>query len=478
METKKILIGGKWVSAVGDFDVLSPYSGEVAANVSQADSGLMSEALASAEASAIEMRDMPAYRLSESLSSISRGIENRKEEFAKTISTESGKPIRYSRTEVERAVATFRFAAGEAERFAGEVVRVDQNEAASGRFGYTRHTPRGVIVGITPFNFPLNLVAHKAAPALASGNAIIIKPSEKTPLTALLLGEVFLECGLPEAALQVVPMELDVLGEMLADDRVKMISFTGSDKVGWMLKGRYPKKAVALELGGNAPVIVDETAEPVDAASRISAGAFSFSGQVCISVQRILVQESVREALTSLLKEKANSLRRGDPLDEDTEISVMISKEAAERTIKAVESAVANGARLICGGKIQGAFVEPTLLTDVDPEMDVVSTEMFAPVAVIEPYDRFQEAVGMANDSRFGLQAGVFSNNMVNVEYAARNLHYGGVMINDVPTFRVDNMPYGGVKESGSGREGVRYAMEEMCEKKMVVSRPQQPNTT
>lgn len=473
MEIKKILIGGKWVLASDSFVIRSPHTGQVAAEVSEADSGMMSDALSEAEKAASEMREVPAYQLSESLLSISNGIRDRKEEFEKTIALESGKPLRYSRGEVERAVATFRFASGEAERFTGEVVRIDQNKAARGRFAYTQMMPRGVIAGITPFNFPLNLVAHKVAPALASGNAIIIKPSEKTPLTALLLGEVFLDCGLPASALQVVPMSLDVLGEMLADERVRMISFTGSDKVGWMLKGKYPKKAFALELGGNAPVIVDETADIEDAAARITTGAFAYSGQVCISVQRILAHSEISERLASEVAENANSLTFGDPLDESTEISAMINEEAAERAEKAVRSAVSNGARIICGGERKGAFLEPTLLADVNSEMEVVSREIFAPIAVIESFETIGEAVEMANESRFGLQAGVFSNRLDNVEYASKNLEYGGVIINDVPSFRVDNMPYGGIKDSGSGREGVRYAMEEMCETKIIVLRGQ-----
>ena len=474
MEAKKILIAGKFISCTDNFEVTAPYRGDTIASVFAADRNHAEIAINKAAECSVEMRNMPRYLLRNGLELISKGILNRKDEFARTIARESAKPLLQARIEVERAIATFRIAASEAERFAGEIVPVDLNPGAEGRTATTSFTPRGVIFGITPFNYPLNLVAHKVAPALASGNSIIIKPSEKTPLTSLLLGEVFLESGLPRCSLQIVPMELDVLSEVLHDERIRMISFTGSDRVGWSLRQRYSRKAFALELGGNAPVIVDETADLEDAANRVAIGAFAYSGQICISVQRVIVQETIEPEFTSLLKEKALALKAGDPLDEKTEISSMISKQAAESAIEIVSEAVQNGAEIACGGQSEGNFVEPTLVRNVDPEMRIVRDEIFAPVATIELFGSFREAVVLANDSRFGLQAGVFTNLLNRARFAARNLEYGGVMVNDVPTFRVDNMPYGGMKDSGIGREGVRYAMEEMCERKLVVVRDSQ----
>ena len=387
------------------------------------------------------------------------------------IAEESAKPLVYARAEVERAVATFRIAAAEAERFCGEVVPVDINPAAEGRRAETRREPLGVIFGITPFNFPLNLVAHKVAPAIASGNSIIIKPSEKTPLTALLLQEVIADTALPDNAAQVVMMDLGPLHEVLERDVISMISFTGSDRVGWMLKSRFPTKAFALELGGNAAVIVDETADLEDEARRICGGAFSYSGQVCISVQRVLVQKSVEEPFKALLAECAGNLGFGDPLDPQTTFSSMISSEAADSTRELIDKAVDAGAVQVLGEKGEGAYVPPTILENVSTEMEVVAKEAFAPVVTIEPFSSIDEAVATANDSIYGLQAGVFSDRHSTIERLANELEYGGVIINDVPTFRVDNMPYGGFKASGWGREGVRYAMEEMTRLKLVVTR-------
>jgi glyceraldehyde-3-phosphate dehydrogenase (NADP+) len=410
--------------------------------------------------------------LAEALRRIADGIAARREEFARTIATESGKPLTAARGETDRAVATFTFASEEARRFTGETIPVDTQALGRGRYGWTERIPRGVIYGITPFNFPLNLVAHKVAPALASRNAIIVKPSPRTPLTALLLGEVFLESGLPVAALQVLPMEIPLIDVVLDDERVAMISFTGSADIGWKLRERAARKAVALELGGNAPVIVDETADVKYSVERTAMAAFNYAGQVCISAQRIFVHEKIADKWTTGFVERARTLRTGDPLDEATELSVMIDEQAARRAEEWIKEAVGAGARLLCGGARRGALLEATVLTDVHNEMRVCSEEVFAPVATVQTFDDFSAALAEANNTRYGLQAGVFTRETRRMYEAAQALEFGGVMINDAPAFRVDNMPYGGVKLSGAGREGVRYAMEEMTEQRMIVVDP------
>lgn len=466
---RKLLIGGEWRDAGESFIVKSPFTGERLAEVASANDAETEEAIALADEAAKEMRRLSRAQIAEGLRKISAGIEKRKTEFATSIANEAAKPIKTAKGEVERDISLFSWAAGEAERFAGSVVPVDTQTGGKGKFGYTLNIPRGVIYGISPFNFPLNLVGHKVAPALASGNSIIIKPSSKTPLTALLLGEVFLESGLPKSALQVVPMNTDYIDTVLRDERVKMISFTGSDKVGWNLKAKAKKKAVSLELGGNAPVIVDESADLEKSLERTTFGAFAYAGQVCISVQRVILHEKIADEFTEKFVEKAKNLKTGNPLDETTELSVMIDEAAAEKAKGWIDEALQNGAKLLCGGKRNGAMLDATILTDTNPEMRVVADEIFAPVAVIEKFSDFQQAVEMANHTRYGLQAGVFTADLKHSRHAAENLEYGGVIINDVPTFRVDNMPYGGVKDSGFGREGVRYAMEEMSEIRLVV---------
>ena len=472
MKTRPLLIGGGWRTTARTREVRSPYDSELLANFSVASGAEVDEALASASRAAAEMRELPRHRVAESLRLIADRIGERAEEFARTITLEAGKPIKTARAEVARAVMTFTYASEEARRFAGEVVPLDGQSTGAGRTGWTERFPRGVVFGITPFNFPLNLVAHKVAPALASRNAIVVKPSPRTPLTSLLLGEVFLEAGLPAAALQVVPMEIETIDLVLRDERVQMISFTGSAEVGWLLRERAARKAVALELGGNAPVIVDETADLVYAAERTAASAFAYAGQVCISAQRVLVHESVVEEFTGRFVAHATSLRAGDPLDEATELSNMIDEQAARRAEGWINEALAGGARLLCGGRREGSLLEATVLDDVHAEMRVCSEEVFAPVAALQTFGDFEEALGLANDTRYGLQAGVFTRETARALRAFRALDFGGVIVNDSPAFRVDNMPYGGVKLSGAGREGVRYAMEEMTEPRLIVIDP------
>jgi glyceraldehyde-3-phosphate dehydrogenase (NADP+) len=469
MAIKKILIGGEWREASESFTVSSPYTGELVANVYSANDSETGEAVSHAAGGAKAMRALARFQIAKGLRLIATGISDRKDEFAKTIALEAAKPISLARGEVARAVATFNWAAGEAERFVGGVVPVDVQPNGRGKTAWTQRIPRGVIYGITPFNFPINLVAHKVAPALAAGNAIIIKPSQRTPLTALLLGEVFMTSGLPGSALQIVPMDVKYMGPVLEDERIAMISFTGSAAVGWELKQKSGKKAVALELGGNAPVIVDETADLKSSVDKTLTGAFAYAGQICISVQRVYIQESVFDDWTEKLVDGAKGLIKGDPLDEQTQLSVMIDENAAKKAESWVKEAVDNGAKVLYGGGRDGQLLEATIITGTDPEMRVVSEEIFAPVVVVEKFTDFAAAVDMANNSKYGLQAGVFTRDLANMNYAAENLEYGGVIVNDVPTFRVDNMPYGGSKDSGFGREGVRYAMEEMSEIRLIV---------
>jgi glyceraldehyde-3-phosphate dehydrogenase (NADP+) len=471
-KTRPLLLGGDWRETAETREVRSPYNSELLAHFSVASRDDVEEAIDAAARAAAELRELPRHRLAESLRLIADGVQRRAEEFARTIALEAGKPIKSARAEVERAVMTFTYASEEARRFAGEVVPLDGQSTGAGRTGWTERFPRGVVFGITPFNFPLNLVAHKVAPALASRNAIIVKPSPRTPLTALLLGEVFLGSGLPPSALQVVPMEVETIDAVLEDERVRMISFTGSAEVGWLLRERAARKVVALELGGNAPVIVDETADLDYSVSRTALSAFAYAGQVCISAQRVLVHERIAGEFTEKLVGKAKALRAGDPLDEATEISNMIDEAAARRAQGWVDEAVAAGARLLCGGRREGSLLEATVLTDVHAEMRVCSEEVFAPVATLQTFGDFEEALTEANNTRYGLQAGVFTRDMARALRSFRALEFGGVIINDSPAFRVDNMPYGGVKLSGAGREGLRYAMEEMTEPRLIVVDP------
>ncbi|HMF58398.1 MAG TPA: aldehyde dehydrogenase family protein [Pyrinomonadaceae bacterium] len=472
MDAKPFLIGGEWRASDHLQEVRAPFSGETIARVAYASRSEVEESISVAASTVDALREMPRYEIAEALRRIADYIKAHHEEFARTIAMEAGKPITAARGETDRAVSTFTFASEEARRFTGESVPVDTQAVGKGRLGWTERVPRGIIFGITPFNFPLNLVAHKVAPALASRNAIIIKPSPRTPLTALMLGEAFLESGFPKGALQIVTMEIPEIDIMLADDRVGMISFTGSAQVGWDLRARAPRKAVTLELGGNAPVIVDETADLDYSVERGTMAAFVYAGQVCISAQRFLIQESIAEEWTEKFVSRARNLKLGDPLDEKTELSTMIDEEAARRAEEWINEAVGAGARLLCGGARRGSLLEATVLTNVHSEMRVVSEEVFAPVATIQTFNDFADAILEANNTRYGLQAGVFTRDMRRVFEAQKRLEYGGVMINDAPAFRVDNMPYGGVKLSGFGREGVRYSMEEMTEPRMIVIDP------
>jgi glyceraldehyde-3-phosphate dehydrogenase (NADP+) len=464
----KILVGGEWKTTPRELKVLNPYD-ESIVGVTYSGGGKELKEAVDAAAKAFEtLRGMPAYERAGVIGRVVKGINGRAEELAETIAREAGKPIRDARAEVGRAANTFQIAAEESKRLGGEVLPLDIYPGSEGRTGIIRRFPVGVVLGISPFNFPLNLVAHKVAPAMACANPVIIKPASKTPLSALLLGEIITEAGWPRGGISVVPCSGKDAEKLLDDDRVKKLTFTGSAAVGWKLKARSGPRRVTLELGGNAGVIVHDDADLEFAARRCTVGSFSYAGQICISVQRIYVQRGVFEKFKELYLKEVAALKLGDPMDESTDVGPMIESKALDKTEEWVKEAVAGGAKLLTGGSRRGSFFEPTVLTGTKPSMKVCGEEVFAPVVTLEPYDGFEEAVEKVNAGLYGLQAGVFTKDIDKIFYAYERLEVGGVVANDIPTFRVDNMPYGGVKMSGFGREGVRYAIEEMTELKLL----------
>lgn len=466
---RPFLIGGRWRHTDRVAPVVNPFSGETVAEVCQAGKTEADEAIGAAVAAFSAMRRLPAHARAGALGKIADALAARREELARTMTAEAGKPISDARREVSRSIQTFTVASEEAKRIPGEVIPLDLTPGTESHLGIVRRFPIGPVLGITPFNFPLNLVAHKVAPCLACGNSMVLKPAPQTPLTALMLGEIVLESGLPPGALSVVPCENAVAEQMVTDPRFKLLSFTGSAAVGWMLKAKCGKKRVALELGGNAGVIVEPDADLDVAAQRCVAGGFVYSGQTCISVQRIYVHEAVYDRFVAGVLARVGTLKAGDPSDEATVIGPLIDEGAARRVEDWVGEAVAQGARVLAGGKRVGSLMEPTVLADVTPEMKVSCREVFGPVVTVTPYQQFGQAIEALNDSEFGLQAGVFSRDVNRLFRAYRELEVGTVLANEIPTFRADHMPYGGVKDSGLGREGVRYAIEEMTEPKLLV---------
>ncbi len=455
-----------------DLEVRDKYSGEVAARVAMADRGAIDAAIAAAVAAAEPMRAMAAYERQAVLEHCVRRFQERFDDLAMSLCIEAGKPIRDSRGEVTRLIDTFRIAAEEAPRIYGEVLPMDVSPRARGYAGMWKRVPVGPCSFISPFNFPLNLAAHKIAPALAVGCPFVLKPASLTPIGALLIGEVLAETDLPRGAFSILPCRRDGAELFTTDERLKLLSFTGSPEVGWDLKARAGKKKVVLELGGNAAVVVDETwTDLADAVERLVFGAFYQSGQSCIGVQRILVHEAVYDELRERLIAATRALVMGDPKDERTFIGPMISEAEATRLHRWIESAVARGARLLCGGTRDGAMLEATLLDDVPPSEDVVCKEAFGPVAVLSRFRDFDRALEQVNASAFGLQAGIFTRDLYRAQRAWDALEVGGVLIGDVPSFRVDHMPYGGVKDSGFGREGVRFAMQDMTEIRLLLVR-------
>ncbi|MFV1950935.1 MAG: aldehyde dehydrogenase family protein [Nitrospinota bacterium] len=467
-EHYKFFICGEWRNSSQEMEVVNPYNGEVVGVVFQGEKRDINNAIDCAAAAFDHTRRLPAYRRAEILEKISKGIEERGEEIARIITLECGKPITDSRIEVKRAVNTFKIAAEEAKRIYGDLIPLDLMAGSEERLAITRRFPIGPIVGISPFNFPLNLVAHKIAPAIASGNPIILKPASKTPITALILGEIIEEAGIPAGGVSIIPCPGTLAEEIVTDERIKMLTFTGSAVVGWHLKEKANKKKVTLELGGNAGVIVHSDADIDYAVKRCITGSFSYSGQVCISVQRIYAEEGIYEEFVDRFITQVRTLRTGDPMDDATNIGPMLDLSSAERIEKWLKEATENGAKILVGGNRNGILFEPTLVTNTKPDTKINCQEVFGPVVTITPYKNFKEAINMVNNSVFGLQAGVFTKDVQNIFYAFDELNVGGLIINDVPTYRVDHMPYGGVKESGFGREGLRYTIEEMTELKLM----------
>jgi len=469
MMIKGCFINNTWVETGEKLQVLSPWSGEVVGEVSLAGEAEWEAALDAAQKAAITFKAFSSLERQEMLEKLAAGVKARQEDLAQTIVAEGGKPITYARGEMARGVLTLSLAAAEAARIGGEVIPLDLTAASRGRWGLTRRFPLGPVLGISPFNFPFNLVAHKVGPALAAGNPIIIKPPSATPLTALKLAEIYAQAGLPPGGLQVLPSPSSLAEKYAAEARFKALSFTGSAAVGWRLKSLAGMKKVILELGGNAACIVDADADLEQAASRAAIGAFAHAGQVCISVQRLLVHQEVYEAFKEIfLRTVTEKVAVGDPRREETVVGPFIDAGAGARVRQWVNEALAGGARLVTGGPGEGNLMPPTVLEGVRPEMKVWKDEIFGPVVVLAPFADFTQALKLANDSVYGLQAGVFTRNLAHAWQAFETLEVGGVIVNDVPAFRVDNMPYGGVKASGFGREGLRYAIEELTELRLL----------
>ncbi|HUZ81850.1 MAG TPA: aldehyde dehydrogenase family protein [Gaiellaceae bacterium] len=474
-----IVAGRPEAGGADPIDVLYPYTGEVIARVAAATRDEVAHAIGLAEEAFASSRDAPAYRRSALLHAVSRLIGERRETLARDITLETGKAIWESRLECDRAVTTFRLAAEETTRIDGEIVPLDGVPAGEGRIGEVRRFPLGPVAAITPFNSPFNLVAHKVAPALAAGNTVVVKPASATPVSGLNIGalvvEAAAEVGLPEGLISVLPCSAENAEPLVVDPRVKALSFTGSSPVGWALRSRAGQKRVSLELGGNGAVLVHPDAELPFAAQRVSFGGFLLAGQVCASVQRVYVHEAVADRFTELLLEQVAGIRVGDPFDEDTTMGPMLREDAAARAQAWVEEAVAGGARVLAGGTREGTLFQPTVLTGTRPQMRVTCEEIFAPVVVLERYAELDDALVAANATDYGLQAGIFTQDLGVIWKAYRELEVGGVIVNDVNIWRVDSMPYGGVKSSGHGREGVRYAIREQSEEKLLVLNPGAP---
>ncbi|MGH8968894.1 MAG: aldehyde dehydrogenase family protein [Actinomycetes bacterium] len=470
-DVRPFWVAGRAETGEETFEVRSPYDGEVAAVVAIPTPDQVEEAVTAADAVSREASRLPAHTRAEALAAVSARLAERGEELARLITAESGKPLKWSRVEVSRAVSTFRWAAEEARRFSGEVQRLDTSPGADGRIGLVRRFPRGPVLGIAPFNFPLNLVAHKVAPAIAVGAPIVVKPAPKTPLSALVLGELFAETDLPAGMVSVLTVPNERAGDLVADPRLPVVSFTGSGPVGWSILDAHPRKHVTLELGGSAAAVVcaDYAADLDWAASRCATFANYQGGQSCISVQRVVVAREVHDEFVGLLVKHVEALRTGDPWDDLTDVGPLIDRSAAERVGQWVDEAVGAGATVLTGGTRDGTTFAPTVLADVPAGAKVSAEEVFGPVVVVSAFDDVGEAFEQVNASRFGLQAGIFTHDLRTAFRAHRDLEVGGLVVADVPSFRADQMPYGGTKESGIGREGLRYAMEDYTYERVMV---------
>jgi acyl-CoA reductase-like NAD-dependent aldehyde dehydrogenase len=451
-------------------EVRSPFDGSVVGTVPESSPEDVAAATARA-AGALAAGPIPPWRRAEILESAARQLAARTEEFARTIAAEAAKPLKTARVEAERAVSTFTFAAIEARTLVGDVVPLAGSAAGEDKMGFTLRVPIGVVGAISPFNFPLNLVAHKVAPAIAAGCPVVLKPASQTPLSAIALANLLhSECGLPEEWLQVVCGGGSTVGNALVDDdRVAYISFTGSAEVGWGIRQRAYKKKVGLELGNNSPVVIEADGDWTGAAAKIGVAGFSHAGQSCISTQRVYVQRAVHDAFVDALVARVETLKVGDPMSDETDVSSLISEGDRERVAAWIEEAAQQGAIVRCGGKVERSLLLPTVLSDVTQDMKVMREEVFGPVVAVAAYDDFDEALRMANDTRYGLQAAVFTSDLDKAMHAARTLDFGGVLVNEVPTWRADQQPYGGVRDSGNTREGPHYAVREMTETRLVV---------
>ncbi|MED0715750.1 aldehyde dehydrogenase family protein [Aeribacillus composti] len=467
---RKLFINGNWVGAEHYAPLSSPYNKKVIAEIPIASEADVEKAIAAAHNAFLKMAKMPKHERGHILEKLVMLLDKRKEEAAEIIAKEAAKPIKTALEEVQRTIQTYKFSAEEAKRIHGEALSLDAAPGGENRTAYTVREPIGVIGAITPFNFPMNLVAHKVGPAIASGNTIVLKPASQTPLSAFFIAELLQEAGLPDGALNVVTGSGSIVGnKIVEDERVKMITFTGSPQVGKEIRNKAGLKRVTLELGSNSALIVDEGIDVKSIIPRCVKGAFSNQGQVCISLQRIYVHEHVYDEFVNAFVKETEKLTTGDPLDFQTDVSALISEHDVIRVISWIEEAKKTGAIVATGGNAKGNIVEPTVLLNTKPDMKVSCREIFGPVVLIEKVSSIEQAVEYVNDSRYGLQAGIYTKNIHHALYAAEELKVGGVMINDIPTFRVDHMPYGGVKESGMGREGIKYAIEEMTELKLIV---------
>jgi len=464
-----IYLAGEWVESDQELEIRNPFDDTLIATTFNASREQLETAIVAAQTVFPMLRAQPTFERVEMLRAFASKLKERRDEIARMIALEAGKPIRDAEVETDRGVFTIETAAEEAKRIAGEVIPLDLLPSSKGRFGIVRRFPIGPIAGVSPFNFPLNLALHKLAPAMASGNPLILKPPSRDPLTMLLIAEMLDEIGVPKGAVSVLPMSRDVGDALVENDRFKLLSFTGSPAIGWQMKARAGMKRVVLELGGNAGVIVDEDSDLAFAAQRVRVGSFAYAGQVCISVQRVFIHENVYDEFLRLLVVQTKGVKLGDPLDRTTDVGPMIDANNVARVQSWVDAAVQSGANVVIGGKARGRFYELTIIENAPRDSFVCSREAFAPLVTVFKVRSFKEAVAQVNDSEFGLQAGVFTNNLERALFAFENIEAGGVMINDVPTYRIDHMPYGGVKSSGLSREGVRYAIEDMTEMRLMV---------
>jgi acyl-CoA reductase-like NAD-dependent aldehyde dehydrogenase len=466
---RAVPIGEEWTTTGDDLVVRSPFDGHEIDRVPSCGAQQVDAAVAAATAA--QRAPLPAWKRAEILEHAARVLGERHDHFARTIAEEAAKPIKTARVEARRAVSTFTFAAAEARSLAGEMVPMDAADVGEGKLAFTLRVPIGVVGAISPFNFPLNLVAHKVAPAIAAGCPVVLKPASQTPLSAIALAELLLtDCGLPPGHLNVVTGSGANVGDPLVDhDGVAMITFTGSPEVGWAIRSRAARKKVGLELGNNAPVVLEPDADIASAAAKIAVAGFSHAGQSCISTQRVYVQEEVADAFLETLVPRVQALVVGDPLDDTTDVSSLISTGERDRVASWIDEAVSAGAKVACGGIVRDGVLAPTVLTDVSPDMKVCTEEVFGPVVAVQTYASVDDALRLANDSRYGLQAAIFTNDLTLALRAARELDFGGVLVNEVPTYRADQMPYGGLRDSGNTREGPRYAVREMTESRLVI---------